>query len=196
MSKRVFIIHGWGGDPQEGWFPWLKTELEQKEYEVHIPAMPGTNDPKKDAWLQTITDAIGIPDEETYLVGHSLGGMTILLYLQSLPENVRIGGAVFVAPVAGEETMTERIDQEEGTRAILHPWIAKPIDWMSVRNHGKNFAAVFSDNDRWIRTETEKIFQEKLGAKTVMLQGMKHFSGDDGVTELPEVLESIVTMSV
>ena len=26
--RRVFIIHGWGGYPEEGWFPWLKKELK------------------------------------------------------------------------------------------------------------------------------------------------------------------------
>jgi predicted alpha/beta hydrolase family esterase len=28
MTERVFIIHGWEGYPEEGWFPWLKKELE------------------------------------------------------------------------------------------------------------------------------------------------------------------------
>jgi hypothetical protein len=28
-AKRVFIIHGWEGYPEEGWFPWLKKELEK-----------------------------------------------------------------------------------------------------------------------------------------------------------------------
>ena len=26
-AKRVFIVHGWGGHPDEGWFPWLSSEL-------------------------------------------------------------------------------------------------------------------------------------------------------------------------
>ena len=29
--KRVFIIHGWDGYPEEGWFPWLKEELEKED---------------------------------------------------------------------------------------------------------------------------------------------------------------------
>ena len=28
--KKVFIIHGWEGYPEEGWFPWLKKELESR----------------------------------------------------------------------------------------------------------------------------------------------------------------------
>ena len=34
MNKRVFIAHGWDGYPEEGWFPWLKKELETKGFEV------------------------------------------------------------------------------------------------------------------------------------------------------------------
>ena len=28
--KRAFIIHGWGGHPEERWYPWAKNELEKK----------------------------------------------------------------------------------------------------------------------------------------------------------------------
>lgn len=51
MSKRVFIIHGWGGYPDEGWLPWLKIELEKKNFEVFIPAMPDTDEPKINSWV-------------------------------------------------------------------------------------------------------------------------------------------------
>ncbi len=38
--KRVFIVHGWDGYPTEGWFPWLKAELEKRGFTVAVPAMP------------------------------------------------------------------------------------------------------------------------------------------------------------
>ena len=37
--KRVFIIHGWGGYPEEGWLPWLKKELEKNGFKVFVPAI-------------------------------------------------------------------------------------------------------------------------------------------------------------
>ena len=40
MKKRVFIIHGWEGYPEECWFPWLKTEIEKTGFEVVVPNMP------------------------------------------------------------------------------------------------------------------------------------------------------------
>ena len=28
-DMKVVMIHGWSGHPHEGWFPWLKSELEK-----------------------------------------------------------------------------------------------------------------------------------------------------------------------
>ena len=44
-GKRAFIIHGWDGYPEEGWFPWLKAELEQRGFTVEIPSMPHPAEP-------------------------------------------------------------------------------------------------------------------------------------------------------
>ena len=42
--KKVVIIHGANGSPEENWFPWLKKELETKGIEVIIPQFPGGKD--------------------------------------------------------------------------------------------------------------------------------------------------------
>ncbi|PIP29922.1 hypothetical protein COU12_02115 [Candidatus Jorgensenbacteria bacterium CG10_big_fil_rev_8_21_14_0_10_54_38] len=44
--KRVFIVHGWDGYPEEGWFPWLKRELEARGFEVHVPPLPDAGNPR------------------------------------------------------------------------------------------------------------------------------------------------------
>jgi len=45
MSKKAIIVHGWGGNPGEGWFPWAKSQLERLGYDVLIPAMPNPDSP-------------------------------------------------------------------------------------------------------------------------------------------------------
>lgn len=45
MNKRVFIIHGWEGDPQSDWFPWLKGEVERQGFSAAVPAFPDTIHP-------------------------------------------------------------------------------------------------------------------------------------------------------
>jgi predicted alpha/beta-fold hydrolase len=34
---NIFIFHGTEGHPKENWFPWLKSELEAKDYNVIVP---------------------------------------------------------------------------------------------------------------------------------------------------------------
>lgn len=48
MSKRALIVHGWEGYPEEGWFPWLKQQLEEKDFIVTVPQMPHPDIPTID----------------------------------------------------------------------------------------------------------------------------------------------------
>jgi predicted alpha/beta hydrolase family esterase len=95
--KRIFIVHGWGGYPTEGWFPWLKTELEQKGFQVFVPQLPDTDHPTIENWVPALTAAVGTPDSDTYFVGHSMGCQTIARYAEGLEASQVLGGAVFVA---------------------------------------------------------------------------------------------------
>lgn len=91
-SRRAFIIHGWSGSPGEGWLPWLGRELEQRDFSVVRPAMPSTDAPKINAWVEHLRDIVGFVDAHTYFVGHSIGCQTILRYLETLPRDSRVGG--------------------------------------------------------------------------------------------------------
>src|SRR3989338_2892141 len=97
MKKRVFIVHMWDGRPTDGWYGWLKKELEQRGFKVYVPAMPKTSAPKIKPWIAHLSKIVGPPDKNTFFVGHSIGCQTILRYLETLPPNTRVGGAVFVA---------------------------------------------------------------------------------------------------
>ncbi len=185
--KRVFIIHGWEGYPEEGWYPWLKKELEKKSFEVFVPAMPNTDEPKIDEWVNFLTNLVGEPDENTYFVGHSIGCQAILRYLEKL-NGKKIGGAVFVA---GWFILSELETEEE--KIIGKPWIETPIDFNKVKIATNNFVAIFSDDDPVVPfKKNEKIFSEKLNAKIIIERSKGHFSEGDGVKELPVALDSIL----
>jgi len=69
--KRAIIIHAWESTPEEHWYLEEKKLLEEKGYTVEIPKMPGERWPKLDEWLKVI-EALK-PDEDTVMIGHSLG---------------------------------------------------------------------------------------------------------------------------
>lgn len=189
--KKAFFIHGWGGYPEEGWRPWLKEELEKQGFEVHVPAMPDTEHPKMDAWLEQLTNVVGTPDKDCYFVGHSLGCITILRYLETLQEGQEIGGAVLVA---GFTDINITVGEGEDVNEIKS-FFETGIHFEKIRPHCKKFVAIHSNDDPYVPLRYADIFKEKLAAEIIIQNDMKHFSGSDGITKLPVVLESVLKIS-
>jgi len=184
----VFIIHGWDGYPEEGWFPWLKKELEQRGFEVFVPAMPNPDEPKIEEWIPFFANIIGQPDENTYFVGHSIGCQTIIRYLEKIDK--KIGGVIFVA---GWFTLMNLKTEEEVE--IAKSWLETPVDFDRVKVVTNNFVAIFSDNDPMVPfEENKKLFETRFNAKIIIEHNKGHFNGSDGVTELPVVLDSILNL--
>jgi hypothetical protein len=193
MKKRVFIIHGWDGYPEEGWFPWLKKELEQRSFEVFVPAMPNSGEPKIKEWIPFLVEIVGEIDENTYFVGHSIGCQAVLRYIETLPGNVKIKGIVLVAPWMKLDNQT--IEEEgEDVKRIAKLWTETPINFNKVKINTNKSVVIFSDKDKYVPLkENRKIFETELNAKIIIEHNKGHFSGSDGVIELPSVLNSILS---
>lgn len=185
--RRVFIIHGWGGHSGEGWLAWLGSELRSRGFEVQVPDMPDTDNPHIEAWLSQLAGLVGIPDQDTYFVGHSIGCQTILRYVASLTSSV--GGMVLVAPWVRLPTIFE----EE--KEIAKPWLETPIDFEKVRAHGGKVVALLSDDDEDAPVEDAGFFEKELGARATILAGRGHFTEADGAWQLPEALASVLEIS-
>ncbi len=54
-----------------------------------------------------------------------------------------------------------------------------------------NFVAIFSADDPMVSISEKEVFEEKLGAKIVVELDKGHFSGGDGINELPVVLDEL-----
>ena len=189
-QKIVFIIHGWWGDPKEGWFPWLKKELEKRGFEVFIPKMPDTGKPKIDRWVGKLAKIAGRVDKNTYFVGHSIGAQAIMRYLEKLPKNKKIGGAIFVA---GWFKLTNLEPKE---KPIAKPWLETPLNFKKIKKTDNKFVAIFSDNDLYVPLKINSdIFRKKLGAKIIIQHKKGHFSGSDGIKKLPIVLNELLKMA-
>lgn len=189
--KRAFIIHGWDGYPEEGWFPWMKKELERRGFEVHVPAMPHPITPTIKDWVSHLSKIVGKPDEQTYLVGHSIGCPTIIHYLASLPEGARVGGAVLVAPWFVLKELETREEKD-----IAAPWVTTPVDFEKVKNVTPHFVAIFSDDDPFVSYEDNApLFKERLDAEIVLEHGKQHMNGEADVVELPSARDAVLTLA-
>ena len=182
--KKVIVVHGWDGSPEEGWFSWLKEELRKRKMEVSVPAMPDPEYPKIQPWIDKLKLTAGNVDEETILVGHSIGCQAILRYLETLPEGTRVNKVILVAPWTklNDETLSD-----EDTLEVAGPWITKEINWEQVRNKAMEFVAILSKTDPYVPLSEREIFMRELDAEIAVLDGPGHLGGEDGLEELPEI---------
>ena len=192
MQKRVFIIHGWGGYPNEGWFPWLKKELENRGFDVIIPQMPNSKEPRINQWIPFLKDTVKEADEYTYFVGHSIGCQAIARYLENLPKYKKIGGVVFVAGFFN--SLSDFIEEDEIVHDIVDEWLKTPLNLNIVKTHFDKSVAIFSDNDPDVPIINQKDFKDILKSKIIIEHNKGHFSEDSGVIELPSALNSILEM--
>ncbi len=189
MKKQVFIIHGWGGYPEECWFLWLKDELEKHGIKAEVPTMPEAETPKIDKWVSFLEGIVKNPNEETYFVGHSIGAQTILRYLEKV--NVKVGG---ILAVAGFYTLSKDAFDDEEDKETANPWLNTPINNQKVKNNLGKITAIFSDNDPFVPLENKDLFKERLGAKTIIVKEKGHMGGSDNIKEYPLILDELLKL--
>lgn len=193
MPKRVFIVHGWDGYPSEGWFPWLKKELEAHGFKVIVPQLPEPERPRIQKWVPALAAAVGVSDEQTYFVGHSMGCQTIARYLEMLPNGTQVGGAVFVG---GYFKRLTGLENDTEVQAVDREWLGTPIDLMKVRSHLSKSIAIFSDDDPWVPLDNQDDFRNKLGSEIMVEHAKGHFSGKrDKAFQLPIARDALLRIA-
>lgn len=177
MPKKAILIHGWEGSPENGWFPWLRQKLAKENWEVVAPQMPNHDTPNMEKWLEYLDKKIPKLDENCYFVGHSLGCITILRFLEYLNKDSQIGGVILVAGFSSNLGIKE-----------IKSFFQNEIDWKKIKTHCDKFVAIHSDNDHFVSTHYGDLFQEYLDAKKYIEHGMGHMSKQ---SELPIVYKII-----
>ena len=86
---NFFIIHGIYGHPEENWFPWLKKELEKEGHEVTVPKFPTPIGQTLESWIKIIKKYEDKINDDTIMIGHSLGAAFILNYLEQADREIR-----------------------------------------------------------------------------------------------------------
>lgn len=184
--KKVFMIHGFMGEPNGGWRPWLMSELAQNDIWACALPMPTPDNPIKDEWIQTIKDAVKIPTDEIFLIGHSLGVPAILHYLESLPDGVKIGGAVLVSgPVF--KIPNNKYD-------LVNKFLENSFNFDYIKKTCNNFVIIQGDDDPNVPITDAEYLSKNLSCNLILVPNGKHLNGSAGIYKLPQALESLLKM--
>lgn len=185
VMKRIIIVHQWMAGAEGDWRPWLRSELKKQGHEVIVPEMPDIDTPIIERWVNHLASIAGIPDKNTYFIGHSIGCQAILRYLETIQSPV--GGAIFVA---GWFDLTH-VENDE-VRAIAEPWIKTPINFEKIANVLPKSVAILSDNDIYVSfNNASAIFEKQLHSKVIILHNAGHITAEDGFTTLPEIINQL-----
>lgn len=179
--QNVFIFHGVGGSPDENWFPWLKEELSSRGYNVIVPQFPTPEGQTLENWLKVLDEYREFLNEETILIGHSLG----VPFALNVVERFKVGAAYLVAGFYGKTGN----DFDPG----MVTFAQREFDWDRIRENCEKFTVYHSDNDRYIKLEKAEQLVEKLNIEVTLIPGAGHISQSAGYTKFDKLLEDILT---
>lgn len=108
MKKQILFAHSGGeqegpGNGSHDLVEWLRKSLGEK-YEISYPKIEDPEAPTYKMWEAMLETEFSKLDEESILIGHSLGGSMLLKYLSENDSDIKIGGIFLVAtPWWGEQ---------------------------------------------------------------------------------------------
>lgn len=179
---NVIIIHGTGGSPESHWFPWLKSELEELGCNVFVPKFPTPDGQSLSAWLGVFKEYEQYLDENTIVVGHSLGSAFLLSVIEAARQPIK--HAFFISAFLGLLN-DPRFDVPNKT------FTTRSFDLTKIKNNCKGFTVINSDNDPYVPLEKGTGFAKNLGVELVVLKNAGHINADSGYTEFPLLLQKI-----
>lgn len=169
-GKNALILHGTNNDSSGNWFPWLKKELEKRDWLVWAPDLPKSEEPNIARYNRFIFENKDWKfDENSVLIGHSSGAVAILGILQNLPVNTQVDTCILVG------SFKDNLDWE-----ALDGLFEKPFDFKKIKSHARKFVFIHSDNDPYCPLEHAKYLSEKLEGELIIKEGQKHFNLEKG----------------
>lgn len=182
-TDSAFIFHGVWGYPEENWFPWLGKELSKKSINVYIPQFPTPEDQTLDNWFRVFQDYSDYFNENSILIGHSLGTVFILNLLQKI--NFKIKGAFLVAP------FQDFLNHKEIDPLIV-TFIHKNFNWKKIKSNCEQIFLYYSDDDPYIPLEQPRTVATNLGTQNLkVFHQAGHFNSPAGYSNFPELLNDI-----
>lgn len=180
---NAFIFHGTEGHPQENWFPWMKEELEKLGCKTIVPQFPTPPvvPAKVSEWFDVLSEYEKDIDENTILIGHSLGGIFTLRVLEKLDHPVK--AAVLVGTPIGVRPILN-YDRDESFSGF-------DFDWEKIRKNAGKFYVYQSDNDPYVGLENGKKLAENLGVGLTFVSGAGHFNKKTGYLKFVDLLNQL-----
>lgn len=186
--KQALILHGWEWTPDNHCFPWLKQELEKKDFRVIIPSLANTNYPVLADHLEDLEN-ISL-NKGDIIIGHSLGCSLAINYIEKKePKNINV---ILVAPTY--PNMTDELWEKVFRDAYedIFNYTNEELNFRKIDLLNNKYTIFLSDNDKYINEFSAKEFYSQLkNVQYVELHNKGHFDSWECTAEFPEILDHV-----
>lgn len=179
QSYNIYVVHGYTASSQANWYPDLKNNLASKGIVVHVFDMPNSHNPTEKEWLDFLEAKITNFDEKSIFIGHSLGCVAILRFLEDKNMN-NIESLFLVSGFVEDSPISE-----------LSEFVKRKINYSKFIETIKNRVVVSAEDDDIIPYQYSEILAKKLNAQFVLLKNGRHFIDRDGFTEFTYLINLV-----
>jgi len=180
--KKVFIVHGHDSSPNQHWFSWLKKQVESIDILCEIVNLQHPKQPEHHLWIQDLKQQISPINDDVIIVAHSLGCLASLDFLSTVLHGGKLNALFLVAgfnqKLSAQPELNFFVDQSQFDDAL-------------IRLQTKERFLFFSNNDPFVPAPQSICLGHLLNAQMIELRGAKHFLGQDGFSEFPQLWERV-----
>lgn len=176
---NILLLHGKGETSKSGFLPWLKSQLESKNYIVNVPDMPNPEAPVDTEQTKYVLEKCHI-NENTVVVGHSFGGIVALRLLE---QGQKLKKLMLLATPATDHFL----DGIE--RPTVSDALKKGFDYNKIKVNCPEFVLLYDETDYVVPTSDALLFAENLGAKPKYVKAVGHHFSSEQEPEILKYLE-------
>lgn len=180
--KKAYIITGYAASPTDHWFGSVKQALEREGIKTTIAHMPHADQPEVSAWLTYMDRLLSDVDQETVIIAHSLGSITLVRHLLARRPASHIKGLIFVSPFA------DRLP----TLPALNTFIDPTIDVSLIRDIAAHRDVIVSTNDTIVPSALSLKFAKTIDAHTHTIENGGHFLAEDQYTSFKYLADMVM----
>ncbi len=173
---RIVFVHGYKSSVSQHFWPWLSDTLKIRGHEVFAPELPSPEAPVCQEWVEAIRKSIHRPGGDTIFIGHSIGCVALLHYLEQADMAGTPKLIILIAPPFNIES--------ERFQTFFDPM----VDFETVMWKGQEFIIIHAKDDMVIPLDHAQRYEHELNGVLKVQETGGHFNT---VTELPILLELI-----
>ncbi len=175
VLPRLIILHCFGKTSRDRWYRSVGNAVTDI-FDIVLPDLPNPDTGRMSEWLPVL-QALK-PDQQTVLVGHSLGGLLILRYLETATE-----------PVAGFYTVAAPIGTLDRDDLLETGFFDRELGWEAIKHNANRRFIIASTDDATVPFEQAQEIAKRVDGELIQFSDKGHFKQDD----FPELITRLRT---